>query len=154
VIAGNGIYDLYMKETKDICAKMTYTGLLDKSELYELYSIADIGVVPSLYEPFGYVAVEMMMHALPLVVTATSGLNEIVDDTCGFKIPIIEFFDEIKPDTSVLTDKILYLLQNPDKAKELGNNARRRYLEKYSTDVFRNNMLKVYNSLIIKSLTI
>jgi glycosyltransferase len=63
VIAGNGGYDMYMKEAKDISAKITYTGLLDKSELYELYSIADIGAVPSLYEPFGYVALEKMMHA-------------------------------------------------------------------------------------------
>jgi glycosyltransferase len=148
VIAGNGGYDLYMQEAKDICAKITYTGLLDKSELYELYSIADIGVVPSLYEPFGYVAVEMMMHALPLVVTATSGLNEIVDDTCGFKIQIIESSDKIEPDTSVLADKILYLLQNPDKAKEMGHNAREKYLENYSADVFRRNMSEIYNSLI------
>jgi glycosyltransferase len=147
VIAGNGAYDQYLKEAKNISAKITCTGLLDKQELYELYSIADIGVVPSLYEPFGYVAVEMMMHALPLVVTATSGLNEVVDDICGFKIPLIESDDKLEPDTSALADRILYLLKNPDKAKELGNNARRKYLENYSADVFQANMLEIYNTL-------
>ncbi|MDR2774162.1 MAG: glycosyltransferase [Tannerella sp.] len=49
--------------------------------------MADVGVVPSLFEPFGYVAVEMMMHRLPVVVTATSGMNEVMDDTCGLKVP-------------------------------------------------------------------
>jgi glycosyltransferase involved in cell wall biosynthesis len=147
VIAGNGSYDLYMKETKDICTKITYTGLLEKPELYELYGISDLGVVPSLYEPFGYVAVEMMMHALPLVVTATSGLNEVVDDTCGFKIPVMEFDDKVELDTSVLADRILYLLQNTDKAKELGENARIRSLENYSAEIFCKNMLEIYNTL-------
>jgi glycosyltransferase len=148
MIAGNGGYDLYMKEAKDISAKITFTGLLDKPELYELYSISDIGAVPSLYEPFGYVAVEMMMHALPLIVTATSGLNEIIDDTCGFKIPVIESADKVEPDTSALADRILYLLQNPEKAKEMGHNARKRYLENYSAGVFRDNMLKIYKIIL------
>jgi glycosyltransferase len=150
VIAGNGDFDLYMKEAKDISAKITCTGLLDKPELYELYSIADIGAVPSLYEPFGYVAVEMMMHALPLIVTATSGLNEIVDDACGFKIPVTESDDKVEPDTAALADRILYLLQNPEKAKEMGHNARKRYLENYSADVFGENMMRVYSNLIKK----
>jgi glycosyltransferase involved in cell wall biosynthesis len=63
--------------------KITFAGLLEKNELYELYHIADIGIAPSLFELFGYVAVEMMIHKLPIVVTATSGQNEVVDHTCG-----------------------------------------------------------------------
>jgi glycosyltransferase len=148
IIAGNDDYDTYMKEAKDIYSKITYTGLLDKSELYELYGIADIGVVPSIYEPFGYVAVEMMMHALPLVITATSGLNEIVNDSCGLKISIKELSDKIEIDSSDLVEKILYLLQNPDKAKELGENARKRYLTNYSSEIFCENMLKIYTNIL------
>ena len=62
IIAGNGNFETYLQKAKDICTKITFTGLLEKKDLYELYQIADIGVVPSLYEPFGYVAVEMIMH--------------------------------------------------------------------------------------------
>jgi glycosyltransferase len=90
IIAGSGSYDTYLQDAKNICAKITFTGLLEKDELYELYRIADIGVVPSLFEPFGYVAVEMMIHGLPLVATATSGLNEVVDESCGFKVPLTD----------------------------------------------------------------
>ncbi|MCL1937161.1 MAG: glycosyltransferase [Candidatus Azobacteroides sp.] len=72
MIAGSGQHDIYFREAKDICTKITFTGLLKKQELYELYRIADMGVMPSLYEPFGYVAVEMMMHGLPIVAAATS----------------------------------------------------------------------------------
>ena len=73
---------------------------MEKKELYEIYQMADVGVVPSLYEPFGYVAVEMMMHRLPIVVT--SCLNEVVDDTCGLKIPIIEYSDKVEIDTDLI----------------------------------------------------
>ena len=61
IIAGSGDYDKYLKEAKDICPKITFMGLLEKKDLYEIYQLADVGVTPSLFEPFGYVAVEMMM---------------------------------------------------------------------------------------------
>jgi len=147
MIAGNGNYDMYLQESKDICTKTSFTGLLEKQELFELYQIADVGVMPSLYEPFGYVAVEMMMHGLPIVATATSGLNEVVDETCGLKIPIIEYPDKVEIDTDLLAEKIIYLLQHPDERKRLGANARERYLKYYSSEVFRRNMINFYTSL-------
>lgn len=62
IIAGSGDYDRCFQEAKDICSRITFTGFLDKKDLHGIYQIAEIGVVPSLFEPFGYVAVEMMMH--------------------------------------------------------------------------------------------
>ncbi len=147
VIAGDGVYNKYTKESQDICTRIAYTGLLDKAQLYEWYRLADVGVVPSLFEPFGYVAVEMMMHELPIVATATSGLNEVVDDTCGLKVPIIEHPESVEIDTSLLAQKILYLLQHPAEARKMGKNGRKRYLKEYSSEVFRRNMLELYESL-------
>ena len=148
VIAGDGDFRKFFKDAQDICTKVTYTGFLDKTQLYEWYSLADIGVIPSLYEPFGYVAVEMMMHRLPVVATATSGLNEVIDDGSGIKIPVMEYPDRVEIDFNLLADKIIYLLEHPKEAKRLAQNARKRYEELYSTDVFRRNMLKLYNTLL------
>ena len=147
IIAGSGDFDTFMREAKDICTKITFTGLLDKIALNELYQIADVGVVPSLYEPFGLVAVEMMMHGLPIVATATSGLNEVVDEACGLKIPITALSDSVEIDISDLTQKIVYLLQNPAVAKQFGHGGRKRYLHYYTANVFQNNMLQLYKSL-------
>jgi len=144
MVAGSGNYDTYLQEAKDICTKLTFTGLLEKKELCELYQIVDVGIAPSLVETFGYVAVEMMMHGLPVVATATSGLNEVVDDTCGLKIPIIEHPDRVEIDINLLAEKIIYLLQHPEEQKRMGANARRRYETFYSTEIFRENMLQFY----------
>ena len=147
IIAGNGAYDSCMKECEDIWKHVTWTGRVDKDILYELYAVADIGVMPSLYEPFGYVAVEMMMHGLPIVATAKSGLNEVVDDTCGLKVPIIEYPDRVEIDTDLLAEKMLYLLQHPEERQRMSKNARKRYETVYTAEIFRQNMLDYYRSL-------
>ena len=147
IIAGSGHYDNCIQETKGICTKVTFAGLLEKKELYELYHIADAGVIPSLYEPFGYVAIEMMMHGLPVVAAATSGLNEVVDETCGLKVPVIQHSEKVEINTGLLAEKIVYLLEHPDEAKVLGQNGRKRYLKEYSLEVFRRNMIEFYQSL-------
>lgn len=48
--------------------------------MYELYAIAEVGVVPSFHEEFGYVAAEMMLHKLPIIVNNTMGLKEITEN--------------------------------------------------------------------------
>jgi len=147
VIAGNGSYDRYTKESQDICTHIIYTGLLEKDQLYEWYRIADMGIVPSLFEPFGYVAVEMMMHELPIVATVTSGLNEVVDETCGLKVPLTIHPESVEIDTTLLAEKILYMLQHPAEARKMGRNGRKKYLKEYSSEVFRQNMFQFYESL-------
>ena len=89
----------------------------------------------------------MLIHALPLVVTATSGLNEVVDHTCGLKISLTELPDNTEIDTVLLAQKILYLLLHPTEAKEMGENGRKRYLANYSAEIFRRNMIHLYSSL-------
>ena len=147
IIAGSGLYEPFISEAKDICTKVSFAGLLEKEALYELYQIADVGVMPSLYESFGLVAAEMMMHGLPIVVTASLGLNEVVDESCGIKIPITEHPDRVEIDTELLAEKIIYLLRHPVEAKQMGQNGRKRYLEKYSLPVFRKNMLDFYHDI-------
>ena len=147
IMAGSGNYDICFQEAKDICTKITFTGLLNKKDLNEIYQIADIGIVPSLFEPFGYVAIEMMMHKLPVVATTTSGLNEVVNNACGLKIPLTILSESVEIDVMLLSEKIIYLLQHPIEAKLMGQNGRKRYLDNYASEIFRINMVKTYNSL-------
>lgn len=147
IIAGSGAFDLHMIECEDIWMNVTWTGLISKEKLYELYTMADIGILPSFHEQCSYVAIEMMMHGLPIIGTST-GLSEMVENNVtGLHIPVIEHADRTEIDSSLLAEKILYLLQHPAEAKQMGQNGRRRYLHSYSSKIFRTNMLKAYKSV-------
>ena len=148
MIAGSGNYDMYLQESKDICTKITFTGLLERKELYELYSIAGIGVIPSFDEQCSYVAIEMMMHGMPLIAGTAEGLKEMVEDEItGLHVQLTGYSGSSEMDSSLLAEKILYLLQRPEERKRMGANARRRYEMEYSTERFRQNMLNFYGSL-------
>jgi glycogen(starch) synthase len=56
----------------------TFLGWIGDDALHSLYRIADLTVVPSLYEPFGLVALEAMASGCPCIVADTGGLREVV----------------------------------------------------------------------------
>jgi len=55
-----------------------FLGWVGDERLRELYAAADACVVPSIYEPFGIVALEAMAAGCPCIVADTGGLREIV----------------------------------------------------------------------------
>jgi glycogen synthase len=65
----------------------TFMGWIGDDVLHSLYRIADLCVVPSLYEPFGLVALEAMASGCPCIVADTGGLREIVpeDERVGLR---------------------------------------------------------------------
>ena len=68
-----------------------FTGKLSKQELYQFYQIADVGVMLSKHEQCSFVAIEMMMHGIPIIASDSTGLDEMVSDGInGYKIRTIE----------------------------------------------------------------
>jgi glycogen(starch) synthase len=67
----------------------TFLGWVDDDRLRELYAAADVCVVPSIYEPFGIVALEAMAAGRPCIVANTGGLREIVPagEEVGLRVP-------------------------------------------------------------------
>ena len=148
IIAGNGDFDHHMAECEDIWMNIIWTGLISKEKVYELYTIANIGIMPSFHEQCSYVAIEMMMHGLPIIGTS-SCLGEMIENNItGLHIPVIENNDRTEIDSYLLAEKILYLLEHPTEARQMGDNGRKRYLDRYSSNVFRANMLNMYESCL------
>jgi glycogen(starch) synthase len=56
----------------------TFMGWIGDDVLHSLYRISDLVVVPSIYEPFGLVALEAMASGCPCIVADTGGLREVV----------------------------------------------------------------------------
>jgi len=148
VIAGEGSFSNLLNDSKNHWANIMFTGRLSKRQLYDFYNIADIGVVASLHEEFGLVAIEMMMHELPVIATDTGGLSEIIEDQIsGLKISVETVGKKRSINISQLSRKINYLLENPDKARTLGVNARKRFREKYELSIFQKKMIDLYQGL-------
>ncbi|MDX2381539.1 MAG: glycosyltransferase family 4 protein, partial [Acidimicrobiia bacterium] len=56
-------------------------GYVPDAELRKLIRRAGCVVIPSLYEPFGLVALEALAAGAPLIVADTGGLSEMIDGT-------------------------------------------------------------------------
>jgi len=89
LVVGDGSIDYYIGMCKEFRGKILFMGHLKKDELYKLYSISDIGILPSMHEQCSFVAIEMMMFGLPMIISTTTGLNEMMDnEDFGYHVAI------------------------------------------------------------------
>lgn len=92
VVAGTGTAETELKAQARELGLLPYgsfVGWAGDDLLHSLYRVADICIVPSIYEPFGLVALEAMASGCPCVVADTGGLREVVpgDGTAGLRFP-------------------------------------------------------------------
>ncbi|OGA13710.1 MAG: glycosyl transferase family 1 [Betaproteobacteria bacterium RIFCSPLOWO2_12_FULL_63_13] len=63
--------------------------MLDRKDIIEFYSHADVFCCPSIYEPFGIINLEAMACETPVVASAVGGIPEVVvDGETGFLVPL------------------------------------------------------------------
>jgi len=110
------------------------------------YAACDVAVFPSVYEPFGIVAIEAMSMEKPVVVGASgvSGMREIVATTgqeqCGF---------HVNPnDPTDIAWGIINALQDPQKKQQLGQNGRKKVLKEFTWDEIAKRTIQAYNELL------
>jgi glycogen(starch) synthase len=81
LVAGSGTHEAELKaqaERLGLSRHGMFLGWIGDDVLHSLYRIADLCVVPSIYEPFGLVALEAMASGCPCIVADTGGLREVV----------------------------------------------------------------------------
>jgi glycogen(starch) synthase len=81
LVAGSGTHEEELKQQAEELGLMehgTFLGWIGDDVLHTLYALADLTVVPSIYEPFGLVALEAMASGCPCIVADTGGLREVV----------------------------------------------------------------------------
>ncbi|HYB68148.1 MAG TPA: glycosyltransferase family 4 protein [Candidatus Acidoferrales bacterium] len=148
VVGDGGMKDHLMRQVANmrLSHRIMFTGFLDEESLRKLYQIADVCVVPSLYEPFGITALEAMAAKTPLVVSNTGGLSEIVEhDKTGTKV--------YAGNADSLAWGITRILLDPGYADWIKLNAYKKALEVYDwtriakeTKEFYERVLKEYDS--------
>src|SRR3954464_1661251 len=88
LVAGSGPHEDELKQQAKrlkLDEHGTFMGWIGDDVLHSLYAIADLCVVPSLYEPFSIVALEAMASGCPCIVADTGGLREVVPKEVGLR---------------------------------------------------------------------
>ena len=144
IIVGSG----YMKEqlsnivrSMRLEHKVLFEGFLDEQTLLKLQKCADVSVVPSLFEPFGIVALEAMAAKSPVVASDTGGLSEIIEhDVTGVKV-----FPN-NPDS--LAWGITKVLLDDNYRMRIRENAYKKVLEKYDWEKIAQQTKRIYEGVL------
>src|SRR5581483_1652256 len=112
VVAGTGTAEAELKRQAHrlrLTGHGTFLGWVGDDMLHALYRVADLCIVPSIYEPFGLVALEAMASGCLCVVADTGGLREVVPDdgTVGLRFRSRDAADLQATVEQVLTDDAL-----------------------------------------------
>ena len=119
VIAGKGPFEEALKKQAaflGISNRVYFTGYIDDEVRNNLYHWADVAVFPSLYEPFGIVALEAMAARTPVVVANSGGLDEIVNHG-------LDGLKTYSGNSHSLAQNILAVLKKPALGERLRENA-------------------------------
>ncbi len=127
VVAGRGPYEEELRrlaERRGVAGHVKFIGFVDDLGRNRLLAEASVAVFPSIYEPFGIVALEAMAAGTPVLVSDTGGLSEIVSHGIdGLKVP--------PGRADLLARYVLELLDRPDLARKLGRKAYRKVVSRY-----------------------
>lgn len=144
VIAGTGGYLEALKAQAaalGISDQVTFVGFVSDEERDQLYHAADLAIFPSLYEPFGIVALEALANGCPLIVSDAGGLAEVVQNGVTGLV--------VRADNSgELADAITSALSRPDIARARAAAALREIREYYTWPRIAAATVQVYTRVI------
>ena len=133
--------------TSPLASSITLTGLLDRKSIYKWISIADLGIIPSYYEQFGFVGVEMMMLGLPIVASDGLGLRNMFQDNVNARIARIGNRKQKMEYRNNLANAVLELLDSPDLCDSLSFHSKKIYEEKYHIRYMKQKYKELIQSL-------
>ncbi|MBE9048889.1 glycosyltransferase family 4 protein [Nostocales cyanobacterium LEGE 11386] len=143
VIIGGGNTDHLKRQAWDlgIWHKCYFTGFLSDTYLDKFQTIADCAVFPSLYEPFGIVALESFASRVPVVVSDTGGFPEVVQHT---KTGIVTWANN----ADSLAWGILEVLQHPGYRQWLIDNAYKDLAQRFNWKKLAKQTEQVYQQVV------
>lgn len=144
VIAGTGEYLEALRAraaSLGLEQSVTFTGFIANEDRDRLYHAADLAIFPSLYEPFGIVALEALANACPIVVSDAGGLAEVVQHgVTGLVVPA--------DDPGGLADAVITSLSRPDIARARAAAALREIRDYYTWPRIACSTVDVYERVV------
>ena len=129
--------------------------MLDKKEVIQLYSHADVFCCPSIYEPFGIINIEAMACETAVVASAVGGIKEVViDGETGILVPLEQQnaapFEPIDPDkfSRDLANGVNKLINNEELRNKMAKKGRKRVEDHFDWIAIAKQVEALYKSLI------
>jgi len=129
--------------------------MLDKKEVIQLYSHADVFCCPSIYEPFGIINIEAMACETAVVASAVGGIKEVVvDGETGILVSLEQQneapFEPINPDkfSKDLANGINKLINDEDLRNSMAKKGRKRVEETFDWIAIAKQVEDLYKSLL------
>ncbi|NWJ46681.1 MAG: glycosyltransferase family 4 protein [Chloroflexi bacterium] len=130
-----------LAKTLGVSHKFYFTGFISDETRDKLYKVVDVATFPSLYEPFGIVALEAMAARTPLVVSDTGGVSDVVKNhETGVKV--------ISNDPSSIAWGILHTLNNPTWTTARVENAYKAVKEHYNWQGIAAQTIAIYKRVL------
>lgn len=107
---------------------------------YQYISNSDVLIQPSFFESFGLVFIEGLALKTPIIAFDVPAGNEILENERTALLVN-------KGNSKALAEKIIYLLKNPDVARQIAENAYKKYKEEFTTEAMVKKMAAWYKSL-------
>jgi glycosyltransferase involved in cell wall biosynthesis len=118
-----------------------FTGYYPDKKLPKLYQAADVFAFSTFYEHHPFAVLEALSTGLPVVTTRVGGIPETIESgKNGF---LVEPFNPKQ-----FAERILYLLEHPAEASEMGSLARKTILERFDWRIVVKDVLKVYDEAL------
>jgi len=127
-----------------IADRVTFLGYVKDEDLVRIYRVADVVAIPSLYEPFGIVALEGMAAQVPVVTSDAGGLNDFVEN-------MVTGITTYKGDSGSLAGGILEVLRNEKLAERLRQDAYQKVRNIYNWKVIAKRTLEVYEKVLAEA---
>jgi glycosyltransferase involved in cell wall biosynthesis len=128
-------------QRRGLADKVTFFETAERKHIRDALFSADVFVLTSVMEVFPVSMLEAMAMGLPCVVTDVGGCPEIVTDSYDGYL--------VKPkDHQAIADKLLFLFKNPQFVKQMGENARKTVLEKFSLELCAKKYIEMFNEVI------
>ena len=128
--------------------------MLDKKQVIQLYSHADVFCCPSIYEPFGIINIEAMACKTAVVASAVGGIKEVVvEGETGLLIPLEQQdmapFEPVDPDkfSRDLANGINKLVKDDSLRYTMALNGRKRVEDIFDWKAIAKQVKALYKSL-------
>lgn len=116
---------------------VTFTGFLHGADVDKVFSMADLYVMPSVSEPFGIAPLEALSHNVPVIISKSSGVSEVL--THALKV---DFWD-----IDEMANKILAVLRHAPLGKTLRQHGQIE-LQKFSWRDSAQHLAEIYGDLV------